>query len=1009
MGARLAKITPTVCLCHAPQALRQQVRVDISNSGPACLASLAVEGVVCAALTLPPGDSTHEVLIAEIAAPTELTFTLLVEGIAADQKRLPWQPVPRLRVHLVQHSHHDVGYTNLPSNVLREHCRFLAEALQFAEATADYPDEARFRLVIEQAWSLQEFLRGASAAQRDSMGALLRRGDFELTALFGNMTTELCGPEELLRALYPSQRIARQLGAAITTAEHNDVPGLSWGLAQALTEAGVRLFVPQLPRYWNWCDPPLQTFWDEAVLFPRGLPGGFWWEAPSGKRVLLWDASGTGGDVRPDLPGLAERLTALVDHGYPYATVYWPVRGGARDNSPYLSAFCDTVHDWNERWAYPQLIVSTNARFEADLRPQLGDLPVFRGELPGQDYPVGSASTAGATGVNRRAQVQLLVGERLAALAAEVVTHEYPAAELVQGYEDLLWYDEHTWGHHFPAGPAALASQAEKQVHAQRAAALAQDVTATALARLADTVQLPGEGLYLVVFNPLPQARDAAVCTPLRELENCGSTMGLVPGEGYRRGFALTDRWHVHPPAAIVAGNFDLIDLATGESLSFQITDIEADDPLPHAPERFGLAQGGKRYGMFERPDGLARDLRFVAKDLPACGYRTYELRPTVQKATGTPKTPAGLVIENEFYRLQADRDNGRVVSLLDLETGHELLDPQAPHRLGDLVVRTPEGELLPAAPATCRRRDCGPVQYSLEFAFSAPGHPQVRQIVSLQAGVKRVEVATRLLKDPTPLWDAHLAFPFALASPRFRYESALSLQTPLDDYLPGAYWDEVAVQNWVRVSGNGLSVLWSSLEAPLASLGELSRGYTSPAHSATITDRLQHPPGGAGQLQHGWLYSLLCYNNLGTNFAVSQCGSLLFRHSFTTARRISDAEAVQLGWEAVMPPETIFTDGRREGTLPLTHSLLSLTGDPLVLLAVKRAEEGSGLVVRLWNPSATETRSVLHLGPGFRQVRPLTVTEQPLTDHLNLSADGGFTLRLPAGAITTVAWEREG
>ena len=1008
----ILSIAPTVCLSGPEGALRQLVIVHVSNPGATCAASLQVADAKCAALTLPTGESSHEVFISEIVAPVELTFVLLVDEVVVDQRSIPWQPVPHLRVHLVQHSHHDVGYTNLPSTVLREHCRFLDEALDMADATASSPPDARFRLVIEQAWSLQEFLRTASAGQAERMGQLLRAGDFELTALFGNMTTEICGPEELLRTLYPSQRVARQFGCPILTAEHNDVPGMSWGLAQVLTEAGIRLFCPQLPRYWSWCDPPLQHFWNEQTLFPQGLPGGFWWEAPSGKRVLLWDAYGTGGDIRPDLPGLAERLGELVTKGYPYQTVYWPVRGGARDNSPYRGGFAETARQWNERWTYPRLISGTNASFHAELEPELGDLPVFRGELPGQDYPVGSTSTAAATGVNRRTQVQLLVAERLATLAAQTTDHAYPAEALAEAYEDTLWYDEHTWGHHFPAGPAAEASQREKQIHAYRAAAVAHDVTVTALARLADAVKLPGEGLYLVVFNPLPHPRTAPVCTPLRELENCGSTMVMVTDPqhpeqpGHLRGVALTDRWHEHPAPEIVAGQFDLLDLDTGESVAFQITIIESSSPVPYAAERSGLAQGGKRYGFFETPAGLAKDLRFVARDLPACGYRTYELRPRPQ-ARPPAALPSDLIIENEFYRVQTDRASGRLVSLIDLEADRELLDANAPHGLGELVVRTPENVILANGPTECRRSESGSVYQSLEFTTSAPGHPAVRKTLSLHEGVKRLDLAVRLLKDPTPLLDVHLAFPFAIPEPAFRYESTLALQTPLADYLPGAYWDEVAVQNWVRISGGGLNVLWSSLEAPMVSLGNLSAGYTSPAHSAQVSERLKHQPGTKGQLAHGWLYSLLCYNNLGTNFAVSQCGSLLFRYSFTTqSDPLSDREAVRLGWEAVLPPETIFTAGRRPGPLPLASSLLSLEGDPVVLLACKLAEDGQGWIVRLWNPSAQAAQTTARFaGAQVASARLVSVTEGSLpTDGEPLVTDrDSVALRVPAGALTTI------
>jgi hypothetical protein len=245
------------------------------------------------------------------------------------------------------------------------------------------------------------------------------------------------------------------------------------------------------------------------------------------------------------------------------------------------------------------------------------------------------------------------------------------------------------------------------------------------------------------------------------------------------------------------------------------------------------------------------------------------------------------------------------------------------------------------------------------------------------------------------------------VAEPRFRYEGTLALQTPLADYLPGAYWDEVAVQNWVRVSGGGMNVLWSSLEAPMVSLGQLSAGYTSPAHSVTVSERLKHSPATAEQLTRGWLYSLLCYNNLGTNFAVSQSGSLLFRYSLTTqSGELTEAEAVRLGWEAVMPPETVFTAGRRPGTRAMASSLLSFEGDPVVLLACKQAEDGQGWVMRLWNPTAEGAEAAVRVaGQSIACARLLSVTEGDLCAGTNslVSDPSGFTLRLEAGALATI------
>ena len=170
----------------------------------------------------------------------------------------------------------------------------------------------------------------------------------------------------------------------------------------------------------------------------------------------------------------------------------------------------------------------------------------------------------------------------------------------------------------------------------------------------------------------------------------------------------------------------------------------------------------------------------------------------------------------------------------------------------------------------------------------------------------------------------------------------------PVSDYLPGAYWDEVATQSWVRLQDPGFSVLWTSLDAPMAALGRLWPGYVSPAHSACIPPRAHHTPATLEDLKTGWIYSLLFANNFGTNFSVSQTGSVLFRHCLAPrAGEMTSAQASRWGTEATTPFETIFTEPRRAGTLPLTDSLLSVEGDPLTLLTCKRAESGRDVILR--------------------------------------------------------------
>ena len=197
------------------------------------------------------------------------------------------EPSRRWEVHLVHGSHHDLGYTDLPSNVLREHDGHLDKVLDFCDETADWPEESRFRYVAEQAWSVLHYLEHRPAEKTQRLLRLMREGRIEVTATLGNQVCGLCSHEELIRLLYPSFRLKRRFGVPITSAELNDIPGFSWGLASVLSGSGVRYFAPGIQDYFAW-GRKVRPNWDEQAVIARDMLGAFWWEGPDGSRVLLW-------------------------------------------------------------------------------------------------------------------------------------------------------------------------------------------------------------------------------------------------------------------------------------------------------------------------------------------------------------------------------------------------------------------------------------------------------------------------------------------------------------------------------------------------------------------------------------------------------------------------------------------------------------------------------------------------------------------------------------------------
>ncbi|NLO72575.1 MAG: hypothetical protein GX100_00515, partial [candidate division WS1 bacterium] len=667
------------------------------------------------------------------------------------------------------------------------------------------------------------------------------------------------------------------------------------------------------------------------------------------------------------------------------------------------------------------------------------DLPVFHGELPGQDYPAGATSTALATAANRGNHATLPAAETLATAASHLCAYPYPATDLWTAFEDVIYHDEHTWGHSRNVGPAKIASEAEKAVHAYRAAALGHDVLRKAMAQLADQVALEEEGFYLCVFNPEALPRTGPVRLPLREIDNASSAMHWVTpeedpeGHGFWQGVALLTRGPAILPPELVAGGFSLLDVATGETVPHQLVDLTAPhDPVPYAPERVGSAVGGPHCGMLDLPHGLGRDLCFLAREVPACGYRTYRLLPGTTGVSpggasdispvggsGVPPVPPlsplpcqgrGLggeaALENAFYRLEVDPATGALTSLYDKSHQRELVDASCPHPFGSVIVRSPlsEEEFL-LENVHVSQRESGPLCASLLITGSAPGVPQITQTVTLYSDVPEVHFAARLLKDCTPLQEISLAFPFAAQRPQWRYEGNFSALDPATDLLPGAYWNRLTVQNWVHITDGDFHLLWSSLDAPIVSLAGLWPDYLSPAHRCHLDQRLQRPPVSLEALsRNGWIYSHAMQNNFDTNFSLTQVADVLFRYVFTThSGLLSDGQCALWGRQAVSPLTGTFTKRPGAGTLPPTAGFLELDSDEVLLLACKHAEDGRGLILRLWNLADRSVRAPVRL--------PLVEIAQVLPTNL-IEEDGGlalpshpheFTVEIPARAVATV------
>lgn len=1022
-------IEPTVFFVEERGALKQGVDVVVENGGGAarCRLAMALDGKTHEHElgAVGAGETTRRIFVPEVREKKPALFRLLVERKVVDERTVEWRPERHWTVYLVQFAHFDPGYTDLPSNVMADYLGFLDDVVEWCEQTAEWPDEAKFRYVVEQSWVARHYVRNRPPELVERFVRCCKAGQIELTAFFANMASDHLGPEETARLLYPAFEFKRRYGIPIRVAEHNDVPGMAWSLATALTGAGIEYFMPGVPDYFTARyvgeerAAPHRNF-DDALVQPHDCPVAFRWEAQNGKSVLVYlHRQGCGGDIDANLSGLAGELAKAGVEEYPYDTFLYRLIGGGRDNSPPLFGYAETVKAWNARWAYPRLVMATDSMFfeafEAELarRPPL---PTYRGHWPDTDYALGATSTAEDLGVNRNAKAMLIAGERLATIAAAVAEHTYPRERLDEAYANALRFDEHAWGLDTELGWGSDAHCREKALYAHHAAAFADDILTKSVHRIVDHVALKDEGRHIIAFNALEHVRTDVVEVPFTPLRPCTMLMRRVePPAGDPRAPYWTHATAVGRPTwglplewigegDRMAGGLELVEVETGAIVPHQIVRVpDAWFPMRFSAERYNRAQ-------FSPRDTYV--LQFVARDVPAVGYRAYAVVPRAGAPAAEHELRVdGHALENEFYRVTLDEKSGAVASIVDKELGRELVDASAGFGVNEAFARgVANGVVERLRGVTIRPMRRGPVAVSLLVTGTLAGMPQFCAEIMLCRGVKRVDFFNRGLKDADGTRAYFVAFPFDVERPRFRFELGPNVVRPIEDQFPGTTTDYYAAQNWVHVrpDGGDWGITWSAREAPMVQLGANWPEYISPAHHGARPHGFDHDfLTDPAQFTKGHLFSLVAYTNYLTNFAVQQPGVIHTSYSFTSARGDGTGGAARrFGWGFCLPMAHSIIPGPQRGPLPAVHGFCTVDKANVALTTLKRAEDGDDLVVRLVETEGVETDVTVDLPfASFTKAVETNLVEEGARP---LKCDGTrFTVHVAPWRVATVRLTR--
>ena len=838
------------------------------------LISFTLDGKELRKVELKKGKNQFLLDVAAVTDSKDIVITVKRDKRDPENHTVKLIPPKKWVVYFVQHSHTDIGYTRPQSEILAEHMRYIDYALDYCDQTDSLPDEARFRWTCESAWVTREYLRTRTSSQVERFKKRIKEGRIEVTGMYCNMA-EIADENLMYDFLQPLKEFDRQ-GIPIKTAMQNDVNGIAWCMPDYFKNTGVRYLDMGINK--------------TRSILPFDQPTCFWWESPSGARLLAFRADHyhTGniyglvsGKFKPE--AMLEHLADLDAGKFPFDRIAIQYSGYWTDNAPPSTAACEVVKQWNAKYTYPKLRLAVAREFFEYVEKNYADkLPVHR-QAWLDWWTDGVGSTSRETAEVRRTQNLKQVDEGLLAMVAMMGGELNPALEgkIEHISENAIFFDEHTFGAdesiNRPFSENTTRQWLQKGAYAWEALKKITLLNEEALARFQDFLK-KADFPVIYVINSMGWNRSGAV-----ELFIDNEVMPLEK-------------------------KCRIIDLAGKKELTAQL--------------------------LRKRSEGAYWAIE--VEDVPALGYKALKIEVLGPAESAKNASSAGTeILENRYYKLVLDKKSGALSSLFDKELNQELADVQSTWKIGQPVreILPKRDQMTPShstiANVKIEKGTEGTVWDSVRvmadlagFEKGAENAPKgIEWEVRLYRNVKKIEfkylARKEILTEPEALY---VAFPFSLPDSQIVFETIGGVLVQ-GQQLPGSSSDWNAAQNFVAVRGKQAQIIVVSNEVPLWHFSDFNMGKFE-----------RYPKPGKT-----WLYSWVMNNYWFTNFRAFQEGGFSWSYQLTSAPNASNTYATQFAWGQRSPFLTrTFPAGKNELSVPSGESL-RISGSPHVLLVNSR------------------------------------------------------------------------
>jgi alpha-mannosidase len=687
------------------------------------------------------------------------------------------------------------------------------------------------------------------------------------------------------------------------------------------------------------------------------VPPLYWWEGPDGSRVLTMYSPDYGTGLLPP-------------RNWPHRTWLALLHTGDNHGPPRPDEVKQVLSEIAQRMPGVKVRIGRLSDFGDALLAEKPELPVVRSDMPDTWIHGPMSDPAGA---RLARNTRPLIGAT-EILNTELRSWRVPIPSAVStvsaAYEQSLLYGEHTWGGSIGwlGGKFGFGDDFKRE----RAAGRFQRI----------------EGSWDEHTAYILKARDL-ISPVLRE--NLKALADSVKASGTRYVVFNPSPWK---RTGLVTVESSLLNVAA-------LMPVEGGETLPVAK--------------------LGGGIEFVARDVPALGYRTYV--PVKVKAIAPPfRANAGdSTIEGPFFKAVLDSARGTVRSLIDKRTGRELVDASATPGFGAYFYERfdhgqvwdyiraylknpswtidfdkpgmPPADKAPYRSAAARgfrlRFEETPV--SVAAIMEAPASDTIPNPVTTRLILYRdqpyADLEITLHDKPLEPWPeaGWLCLPFRVEQPQFRLGRLGNIIDPVKDVIVGANRNIFGLNTGVAIfDSRKAGVGFCALDNPLVSLD-------TPGCWKFSKDFAPRKP---------VAYVNLFNNQWNTNFRLWNSGTWTSRvRLWSFSRYDAESALITPSLEARNELLAVETDAPA-GKLPGDQRGLELSRRGIAVTALVGASDNRPMLIRLWEMAGRSGTVAVRLPLGMHAslAQPVDLRGRPSGKAIAIRGDR-FDFQLPAFA----------